>query len=123
MNYQKIDIHIGPTIAIARLENKRLCQCGMLYIKKDVPIGTAYRVDLRSVRWVKFQCKGCGKEFPTRLIDVWDELLIPHWFPLECLDLDAVIPLAPLPLKWEPVANGLVAPAHAIPKGTLYGRH
>lgn len=109
--YRKIDITVGPKIFVARLETRRVCDCGADFIKGEVPIGKRYAIDLRSCRWVKFRCNHCGKEMPIRLIDVWSEFLVPNWFPLCLLDAERLIPYAPLPMQWMPVQNGLVAPA------------
>jgi hypothetical protein len=109
-NYKKIDIHMGPQICLARLENPKLCDCGFHFIKEEIRVGKEYFVDLKSVRWAKFQCGGCGKIFPVRLIDVWFDALTVQWLPLGCLDIDAAIPYAPLPTQWEPVKDNKVSP-------------
>ena len=111
----EVDLHIGPTLAVARLEKRSVCTCGMNIVKNDTPVGMSYDVDLKSVRWTKFRCGGCGKEFLMRVIDVWNSFLTPQWFPLACLDLDAGIPYAPLPENWEKVKENMVAPAHYVP--------
>lgn len=113
--YRKIDLHIGPTLVQTKLTQHHVCDCKKPIISTEVKIGARYNVDLKSVRWVRFQCFGCGKITEIRVIDVWTPLLIPQWFPLQCLELDAAIALAPKPLQWEPVKENKVAPAHAIP--------
>jgi hypothetical protein len=115
--YRKIDMHIGPTIAQTRLVQHHVCDCKMPVVNKEVREGTRYNVDLKSVRWVKFVCGGCGKESEIRVIDVWTPLLTPMWYPLECLEIDAAIPLAPKPEKWMPVKDNKVLPAHGVPGG------
>lgn len=117
--YRRIDITVGPKIFIARLETRKVCECGADFIQTSVPLKKRYAVDLRSVRWVKFLCHSCGRETPIRLIDVWSELLVPAWFPLGCLDVDLAIPLTPIPDNWMPVKNNLVAPAHGHPYSML----
>lgn len=111
--HQQIDIHVGPTIIQAKLESTSVCSCKKPLITS--PVGTRYNADLKSVRWVKFQCFGCGKEQEIRVIDVWSKLLTPYWFPLACLDIDAMISFAPKPERWEPVEGNKVAPAHRLP--------
>lgn len=115
--YKKIDMHIGPTLARTRLAQHHVCGCRMPIVKEDVKVGTHYDVDLRSVRWVKFQCGGCGKVSEIRVIDVWTRLLVPMWYPLACLEIDAAIPYAPKPSQWERTTDNKVAPAHAMPGG------
>jgi hypothetical protein len=111
--YQKIDITVGPTLIQAKLESVSVCSCGKRLI--TTPVGTRYNADLKSVRWVKFQCFGCGKEQEIRVIDVWSKLCIPYWFPLACLDIDAMISFAPKPANWEVIEGNKVAPAHRLP--------
>lgn len=113
--YRKIDIHVGPTLVTATLEKRNVCDCGMNIVRDEAPIGTEFNADLKSVRWVKFVCHGCGKKFVIRIIDVWGVLLTPQWFPLACLDIDAGIPYAPIPTEWRPVKDNMVAPAHGLP--------
>lgn len=115
----KIDIHVGPQIVVGRLEQKSICDCGLSIVNDDVALGKQYDVDIKSVRWVKFQCKGCGKEFPVRVIDAWNSWLVPQWFFLDLLDIGAAIRCTPLPAKWEPVRNNMVAPAHGLPGGRI----
>lgn len=111
--YKKIDMHVGPVIAQAKLVQKHVCSCRMPLVKTE--IGTRYGIDLKSVRWVKFLCFGCGKEQPILVIDVWNELLVPQWFPLECLDVAAKIPCPPMPARWEKVEENMVSPAQRKP--------
>lgn len=109
--YKKIDIHVGPTLVRARLVEFSVCSCGYRHIRGEVKRGKQYDADIKSVRWARFQCFGCGKVTDIRVIDIWDELLIPTWFPLCLLDIDAKIPIALKPEKWEPVKDNMVAPA------------
>src|SRR5271157_4336684 len=111
--YKKINLHLGPTPIQATLVTDELCTCGKKYI--HAPVGKQYVADLKSVRWVKWQCHGCGKESAIRIIDIWDERLIPEWFPLACLDIDAGIPFTPVPQNWEKVKDNKAAPAHRLP--------
>lgn len=117
--YKKIDMHLGPTLAVTRLVQHHICECRFPLINEDVKVGTRYDVDLKSTRWAKFTCGGCGKEKQIRVIDVWTRLLTPMWFPLTCLEIDAAIPYAPMPEKWIPVKENKLAPAHGIPGGGL----
>lgn len=113
--YKQIDIHVGPTLVVAKLVKQHVCSCKHPMISTGSLLGKRYDADLKSTRWVKFQCFGCGKKQIIRVIDVWSELLIPQWFPLAMLDIDARIPITAKPENWEPVKDNLVAPAHRAP--------
>jgi hypothetical protein len=115
--YKRIDIHAGPLLAEGTLERTSLCPCGNPFMSNHVVRGMRYNVDLKSVRWARFECHGCGKEFEVRLIDVWDEITQrPYWFPLDLLDLDRAIPFLPKPEKWQKVENNQVPPKQKNPR-------
>ena len=113
--YRKIDIHIGPSLIRARLVAFSVCKCGHRHINEGVRYGKQYDADIKSVRWVRFQCFGCGKVLEIRVIDIWDATLTPMWFPLCLLDIDAKIPIAAKPMNWQPVKDNAVAPAQRRP--------
>lgn len=114
--YKKIDISISPAILAGTLERREVCSCGFLFIKEDVPLGKQYQVDVKSVRWGKFQCGGCGKIHEVRLVDCWDSRGV-SWFILDVLDLDRAIPFMPKPDNWMPVKENRVLPKQAFPGG------
>jgi hypothetical protein len=114
--YRKIDIQISPAITLGRLERRNVCDCGFDFIKKEVPLGREYQVDLKSVRWVKFQCFGCGKITHVRAIDVWDKFGA-TWIILDLLDLDRAIAFMPKPVSWLPVDNNKILPKQGLPGG------
>ena len=117
--YQRIDMHVGPTLRQARLERVSVCSCGFKNCTAEV--GKIYDVDMDSVRWVRLVCKGCGKLIETRVIDVWQPFCAPQWFPLEMLDVDREIPYVhPIGTSWKPVNNNMVAPKVNGPR-ILYG--
>jgi hypothetical protein len=116
MNYQKINIEIGPTLMEAELITDEVCECGMKCIKSEISIGTKYQVDLKSIRWVRYQCFGCGKTIELRVIDAWNSLLVAQWTFLDCLDIGQVIPIIkPEGKNWTTVKDNSLAPAHHCP--------
>ena len=115
MLYRKINIDLAPQLVAGLLVARSLCACGISLIKSDVDTGTYY-VDLKSVRWGKFRCAGCGAVFDFRIIDAYDPIfLTPSWFFLDLLDVGAGIPHAPKPKEWEEVRNNQVAPPFRVP--------
>jgi hypothetical protein len=116
-NHQFIDMHIGPTLVEAKLISDSVCDCGMKCFKEDTAIGTPYQVDLRSVRWVRFKCFGCGKTLELRIIDAWSPLLLAQWTFLDSLDIAEMLPAINKPDSegWVAVKDNSVAPAHHVP--------
>ena len=115
--HRKIDISISPAIAIGHLERRSICSCGYSLLREEAPIGKEYNVDLKSVRWAKFQCGGCGNVLEIRICDTWDAFGV-NWFVLDVLDLDRAIPFAPRPDSWIPVKDNKVLPRTAFPGGS-----
>lgn len=115
-NYRKIDITLSPAIALAVLERRNVCSCGFDLIKPEVPIGTEYNVDLKSVRWAKFLCYGCGKTTEIRVMDCWDKFGA-RWIALDLLDLDRAIPFMPKPSHWIPAKENKILPKQGLPGG------
>lgn len=114
--YRKINIEISPTLVVGRLDRKYLCACKKPFFKNDVPLGTRYNVDIKSVRWVKYQCFGCGKESLVAIIDCHEGFPIPvSWFPVECLDIFPAIPLPAIPKQWQKVKDNKVLPKQTLP--------
>ena len=113
MNYQKIDIHVGPNLVPAKLISNSVCKCGLQIVSSN--LGTEYQADTRSVRWIRWQCFGCGKTTETRIIDVWNIMLVPHWIFLDCLDIGMKIPIKKVNATWVTVADNMTAPAHHVP--------
>jgi hypothetical protein len=113
--YKRINIEISPQLMIGKLERKNVCQCNYPFVREDTPLGTEYHVDLRSVRWARFKCHGCGKISDIRICDVWDAFGV-NWFVIDLLDLDAGIPFRPKPDFWEPIRdNNHVAAMNRLP--------
>jgi hypothetical protein len=110
--YRKIDITISPKLITASVVEKHVCKCKMPVLHDTVPIGQQYVVDLDSVRWVRWQCAGCGAQIELRVLDVYSSMaFVPiTWMFLDVLNISGVAPLATKPLKWEKVKNNQVAP-------------
>lgn len=117
--YRKIDIDYSAQLIIGRLERRNVCACNFSFVKEDVPIGKEYTLDLKSVRWAKFQCFGCGKTSEVRVIDVWEQGSKPTWTVLDLLDLDRAIPFMPKPDHWMPVKENKVLPKKQWPGGGI----
>ena len=122
MNYQRIDIVINPALVTGTLVVKAICQCGIEALKETVLVGKRYICDVKSVRWARWRCEGCGKVQDVRLIDVYSDMpFVPiSWFLLDLLDLGAGVPFAPKPTRWEDVRNGKVSPKRPAPRVEQY---
>lgn len=98
MRHAKIDIGIGPTLVVTHIKRLAICPCGNRLYREGVEVSTEYQVDIKSVRWGKFQCHGCGKELNVRFIDQYSEIdPKPRYALLDTLVLGEAIPKARKP--------------------------
>jgi len=113
-------MHLGPALVPGRLERHSVCACGREFIKRTTPLGKYYDADVKSVRWAKLECAGCGKIQEIRIVDIWDrEGFSVMWFPLAVLDLDIAIKGPKKPASWEKVYDNKLAPALPIPESKV----
>lgn len=114
----KLNYDLSRNMITATLVTRDVCGCGQSHIKQEAPIGREYAIDLRSIRWVRFQCFGCGKTKELRVVDTWPgladplQLSEPSWFFLDALDLGEMIAGPPKPRSWEKVEGGKIAGPH-----------
>ena len=115
-NYRKINIELTTTMVAARLEKKSVCPCGHPMMKEGVPLGMVYNIDLKSVRWVRFQCGGCGKTFPMLVADCHAGYPVPiTWLPVELLDIFPVVQPPPMPTEWQAVKDNKITGRQNFP--------
>lgn len=118
MIYRKIDYDLTPALFVAHLICRDVCGCGASHVKEETPIGREYNVDLKSVRWVRYECAGCGRTSDLRVIDVYpDDSSLqykPEWFFLDALDIGESFLGPPKPREWEPVKDNKVRSPHDV---------
>lgn len=116
MIYRKLNYDLTPALVIAHLICRDVCGCGASHVKEETPLGSEYQVDLKSVRWVRYQCAGCGRTSELRVVDVYPDNPFaewrPSWFFLEALDLSESYQGPPKPREWEPVKDNKVRSPH-----------
>jgi hypothetical protein len=119
--YQNILIDLSPKIMPGHLTRRSVCSCGHNQVADSVPLGREYQCDIKSVRWARLSCAGCGKVTDVRLCDVWSPLgatlvMSPDWFYFDALDLGGAFTGPPKPANWEPVTNNRVGPPVRLPR-------
>ena len=122
MNYRNITIDLSPKILPGHLVRRGVCgTCSHNQIADSVPLGREYMTDVKSVRWARLTCAGCGKTTDVRVCDVWrpvgkgNFVMLPEWFYFDTLDLGDAYKGPEKSQQWEPVSNNRLAPPVRLP--------